>query len=290
MLLSEFLDDVRRDAPFLLTGPFNGNVSGIVCFASAAHILEKALANEHVSAVIVADELSNAALAAPIGVAVSPNPREAFFLLHNKIVAASEAALPGPSIADSADVAPTARIGRGGVICGGATIADFAFVGSRSVVGEGAFVGEGAVIGVAGHFEQWALGRRLRVQHGGAVRIGAGAQVLAGAVVQKGIFEVETSIGVDAVIGPGVLLAHGVSVGEGAVVTGGVTVAGYTSIGSSVWIGPGSTIGNNLEIGENARIEIGSTVIQSVSSGARVSGNFAIRHASHLRAWRELTR
>ena len=277
------------DAEFAATAPFNGTVDRAISFAADERYLQRALDNPHVVAVIVPEALADRgremAEAAGKGLCLHATPRDLFFRLHNRLVEAWLAALPGPRIAAGARVADSARVHPGAVIGERVEIADLAVIGPGVELAAGAYVGEGALVGVVGHFEHASAGARFRVQHGGRLYVGENTQILPGAIVQRDVYANETRIERNVSIGPGVKLGHGVMVGEGTTVTGGTTVAGFTRIGQRVFIGPNATIGNNLTLGDGCRCEIGAVVIKDVSAGGRVSGNFAGRHTETVRDW-----
>ncbi len=252
-------------------------------FCQNLAFLETANANRNVTAVITTPELA-AEVCAP-GVAVSANPRLAFFRIYRQFVAGGLAYPPmafgmgeGCDIHPSAVVSPRTRIGSRVTIAANAVIEDFV------EIGDGSYIGANAVIGAEGMMTVWEDdGSPLVLKHAGGVTIGREVVILAGAVIAKSLYRNFTHIGDYCQIGILSNIGHGVRVGERCVISGNCIVTGRTTLGDRVWMGVSASVAPGLEIGAGAQIKMGSIVVRDVAPGHVVSGNFALPHNINMK-------
>jgi UDP-3-O-[3-hydroxymyristoyl] glucosamine N-acyltransferase len=252
-------------------------------FCQNLAFLETANANRNVTAVITTPELA-AEVRAP-GVAVSVNPRLAFFRIYRQFVAAGLAYPPmafgmgeGCDIHPSAVVSPRTRIGSRVTIAANAVIEDFV------EIGDGSYIGANAVIGAEGMMTVWEDdGSPLVLKHAGGVTIGREVVILAGAVIAKSLYRNFTHVGDYCQIGILSNIGHGVRVGERCVISGNCIVTGRTTLGDHVWMGVSASVAPGLEIGAGAQIKMGSIVVRDVAPGQVVSGNFALPHNINMK-------
>jgi sugar O-acyltransferase (sialic acid O-acetyltransferase NeuD family) len=120
-------------------------------------------------------------------------------------VRALGAFLASPLIHPSAVISPTARIGRGSVVCPLCFVNREARVGAGVIVNSGSVVGHNTVVEDAAH-----VGARVALT--GGVRVGARTPVGAGAVLVPGVH-----VGSDAKVGAGAVVLHDVGNGVTAV-------------------------------------------------------------------------
>lgn len=280
--LKNFFDVTDRDGSFVQTQFANTTQSNSLCFAATERYIDIARDNPAISAIITSPELVHRCRddQAVAGVA---NPEKEFYRIHNEM-AQNHQMRPAlnPGIHETARIHKTASIDPYSQIDAHVEVGPNASVMSGSVLGENAVVGPNAVIGAEGHFFKRFDDNLVMVCHAGGVRLAAGAHVLAGAIVSKAMHTDFTEIGTQSVVSVKAHVGHGCKIGERTIIAGSAQISGYTSIGDDCWIGPSATVGNLLKVGNNVKIETGSVVIESLSDGARVSGNYAVKHATNM--------
>ena len=237
-------------------------------------------------------------------------PKLAFAQIGHLLYPAAEIE---PGIHASAQVHPSAVIGRGSQIDAGAIIECDVRIGDGCHVGYHAVLGPGVVLGndcrIGAHT---AIGNALigeRVEIGSCVSIGGqGFGFVTGPsgllrVLQVGrvIVEDDVEIGAncaidrgamgDTVIGAGtvidnlVQIGHNVRLGRNCVLSGQVGVAGSTVLGNGVMVGGQAAISDHLNIGSGARIAGKSGVMRDVEPNGAVGGYPAVP----IRQWHRQT-
>lgn len=280
--LSDFSASPLQDSSFSRTQFANTTQLDSLCFANSARYLKVAQDNPAVTAVVTTPALAPQ-WNCEKGLVTSNTPEEDFYRLHNCLVRDHAMRPPlTPGIATSAQIHPSAIVDPYSEVGPDVEIAAGAVVMAGSVLGTGSVIGPNAVIGADGHFFKRYQGQLFNVLHAGGVRLGAGAHVLAGAVVSKSLHPDFTEIGAQSVVSIKSHVGHGCVIGERTIIAGAAQISGYTRIGDDGWIGPGATVGNLLKIGNNIRIEAGSVVVEGLTDDARVSGNYAVRHATNM--------
>jgi UDP-3-O-[3-hydroxymyristoyl] glucosamine N-acyltransferase len=282
---------VMRPGSVRMTGFADTDLPGALVCARDPRYIAQAVANPAVAGIVTAPDLAadvparlDAAGRGDIAVLTAEDAQQAFYLVHNALIADHGLCAPlTPGIHPDAVIHPAAHVDPHVQISAGAQVDAGAVIGRGAVIGAGAYVGPGALVAVDGHFSKRFDGKLLRIRHAGGVRIGARSQILAGAIVQRALHPDFTTIGADCVIAPGAHVGHGVQIGQGCTLTGGVQVAGYTTIGREVWIGPGAVIRNTTRIGDHARIEIGAVVAGAVPARDHLAGFFALPRTRALR-------
>ena len=207
---------------------------------------------------------------------------------------------PNGAISGSAQIDPSALIGRGAQIDFGAivgpnvTVGDRCHVASHAVLGAGVCIGSDSRIGAHSTIGSTLMGERVEI--GSSCTIGGpGFGFVAGPsgplrLLQLGrvIIEDDVAIGSnctidrgamgDTVIGTGtvidnlVQIGHNVRLGRRCVLSGQVGIAGSTILGDDVMVGGQTAISDHLVIGAGARIAGKSGVMRDVAAGSRVGG------------------
>jgi sugar O-acyltransferase (sialic acid O-acetyltransferase NeuD family) len=107
-----------------------------------------------------------------------------------------------------------------------------------------------------------------------AAHISRGAQIGFNVLIMAGVVITSNAvIGNHVCILPNSVIHHDASVGDWTLIGAAVTVAGGTAIGRNCYVGSGSSIMNDLTVGDRTLVGLGSNVIRSVPSDAKVAGN-----------------
>ncbi|MDH7513138.1 MAG: UDP-3-O-(3-hydroxymyristoyl)glucosamine N-acyltransferase [Clostridiales bacterium] len=219
-----------------------------------------------------------------------------------------------PGVHPSAQVAPTAKLGK-----------DVA-VGALSVVGDDAEIGEGTII-----FPLVIIYPRVKIGEGAVihshvsiregVRVGNRVIIHNGAVIgsdgfgyikmengsyrkipQKGtvVIEDDVEIGANTAVDRAALgetlirrgvkidnlvqVAHNVEIGENAILTGQVGIAGSSRVGKNVVMGGQAGVADHVNVGDNATIAAQSGIHKDIPAGAIVAGtpHLDIREAAKI--------
>lgn len=199
-------------------------------------------------------------------------PRLAFAQAANRFFALCSE----PTIAASAAIDPSVRIGKrvsigehcvlsGGVRIGDDTIVRHGVVlGPRVEVGSRCVIGSNTVIGEVGFgLAKQADGRNLRIPHIGSVVIEDDVEIGALTSIASGTID-PTRIGAGAKIDDHVFIAHNVQLGENVMVIACAELSGSVRVGANTWIGPNVSVRDGLTIAADSLVGIGSTVVKSL--------------------------
>jgi UDP-3-O-[3-hydroxymyristoyl] glucosamine N-acyltransferase len=209
-----------------------------------------------------------------------------------------------PSVAPSAIVASSAKIGgtstvQAGVVIGeNVEIGEGCVIGANSVIGDGCVIGDHTQIGACSTISHSIIGQRVILhrgvhigQDGFGFALGRGGHIK---VPQLGRVLIEDDVeigsgtcidrgtGPDTVIGEGskidnlVQIGHNVQIGRHAVIVAQVGVAGSSRIGDGAVLAGQVGIAGHLKIGAGAKIAAQSGVMQDVPAGASVGGSPAV--------------
>jgi acyl-[acyl carrier protein]--UDP-N-acetylglucosamine O-acyltransferase len=266
--------EMKRDGTFEELGHADSVVAGTLAYCDTVHHLAMAGANPCVSCVLTTSDLA-AQAAAGKGVAVSVNPRNAFYRLHERLDPGSSAG--ETVIHPSAIVSSLAKIGRGVVIAERVVIMD------DVVVGDHTFIDAGAILGAEGLLYIREDGNNHRIRHRGGVRIGKHVTILANAVVVRAIHPGQpTRIDDHSIVGIASTIGHEASVGRNCVISGNSVIARRAIIGDGAWVGSSTMVREYVHVGAGASVKAGSVVVEDVPEGAEVSGNFAVSHTRRM--------
>ncbi len=274
--------EVLRDADFSVTLHPRAATPGAICYALTEAALLRVNRNPNLSAVITTPALAGQ-VSEEKGVATVENPQESYYRLHNHLF---QAGLMEPHanhfIDPSAEIAPTAVLGRKLQIGAGVKIGFGAVIHDYTILGEGTFIGDYVVLGGRGMQNTKVDGRRFKVEWAGGVKIGRDCEILTAAIVQRPYHCEYTEIGDETQAAGKASIGHGAKIGPRAMIGGNAQIAGNVHIGQDVWIGQASTLSDGLEIGDRAQVKMGSVVVRNVPADAAVSGNFAIPHERNI--------
>ncbi len=283
--------EVEREGTFEDLGTITHRRPAMLGYIEAEKFLKALTSNDGFACVITTRELAQR-LPQHLGVAVSADPRRAFFTAHNRLAQGDFYGAKFDSTVDpTASIDPSAHIASEGVVVGPrARIGPHAVILEGSRLGTDVSIGPGTVIGGAG-FEFKRLGQEiLAVKHAGGVLIGDRVEIQANSAVDRAIYGGSTEIGDDTKIDNLVHVAHYAVIRRRCLIAASAMIAGSATIGDDVWIGPAAVISSEVAIGDGASVTIGSVVISPVASGDRVTGHFAFEHRSFMRQWLQASR
>lgn len=200
-------------------------------------------------------------------------------------------ARPAPSVAPSAVIDPTARIGRDVTVGPGCIIGPEVEIGDRSElrgnvivgprvkIGRSCLIKSGAVIGEEGFgIAKDSNGRNVRIPQFGSVVIGDEVEIGSLTTVTSGTLD-PVLIADRVKIDDHVHIGHNAVIGSDAIITA-CSEMGRVKIGRGVWIGPNTSIKEGIEICDDAFVGIGSVIIRNIE----VPGVYAGVPARMLRA------
>lgn len=207
---------------------------------------------------------------------------------------------PLASVAESAEVAPSASIGPFAVVAAGAHVGARTIVHAHAVIASGAVVGpdcvlhahvsirerctlgarvvvqDGAVIGSDGFgFATAADGTHVKIPQLAPVIIEDDVEIGANTTIDRPAVG-ETRVRAGTKIDNLVQIAHGVLVGRNTLLAAQVGIAGSTTVGDSVMLGGQVGVTGHVAIGDRARAVAKTGITNSVEAGAFVSGYPAI--------------
>lgn len=213
-------------------------------------------------------------------------------------------------IAPSAMVDPTAQLGAGCRVEGGAIIGGQVRMGARChiggnvVIGDGVILGDDCRIGAGASITHSILGHRVYIYPGarigqdgfgfasgpaGHLRIPQLGRVVIHDDVEIGANStIDRGAGPDTVIGAGcmidnlVQIGHNVQMGKGCVIVSQVGISGSTKLGDFVVIGGQAGLAGHLTIGSGVRMAARSGVASHIPAGTEVGGAPAVP----IREWR----
>lgn len=272
---------VVRDGVFANMGFAVDSCEDMLTFISDPRYSEMVGAGHGISCVLTTEDLCEE-MPETVGIAITPDPRMTFFLLHNYLVECTDFyRRPGETrVAKTASVHPSAFVSTRGVSIGdGVVVEANATVLEGVVIEQEAVIRAGVVLGCEGFEFRRQEGGILPVRHAGSVLIRPRAEIQANSCVSRSVFRKPTEIGAESKIDNLVHIAHNVRIGLRCLIAAGVTIGGSARLGDEVWIGPGATISNGVSIGDRAAVTLGSVVLGDVEAGSTVAGNPA-------RAWR----
>jgi len=280
-----------RDGVFDGLGFVDDNSGRTLVFAENAAFIRRAAANPAVACILTSNALAHI-VPAELGVLTAPDPRRAFFEVHNWLATNSSffhVARP-TSVAPSARVHASAYIDPNSVCIGeGCVIEPNVVIVGPAVVGARTRIDAGAVVGSSAFQTSGRTGAYVELLHVGGVNIGEDCHIYSNATIARGVFRPSTEIGDRCQVGANAFISHQCHLGANVFVGHGATINGRSIVGDGAWIGPGAIVSNEVNVGPRARVALGSTVIQDVPEDGRVAGlpaldqHIMFRHAATVR-------
>lgn len=237
------------------------NISGVICTEEVAEIIK----NDYQG-----------------GIAVTHNPKKAFFEIHNQL--GNQRLKCEETYIDA-----TANICKGAIIAeNNVYIAENVDIYSNVIIKEGTYIGknsiirEGSVLGGPAFYYFGEGNERKLVNSTGTVRIGNNVELHANVIVEKGVMYGETLIGDNSKIDNNVVIGHDSKVGKNCTIAGNSILAGGVVLEEDTFLGVSATIAPNVTVGRGGKISSGAVVTKNVAKGKHVSGNFAIEHDRYI--------
>ncbi|MBN1810364.1 MAG: UDP-3-O-(3-hydroxymyristoyl)glucosamine N-acyltransferase [Anaerolineae bacterium] len=274
------LTRVARDGEFESLGFVTHKSPAMLVFLENEKFLPALLNNSTITCVITSEQLAEQ-LPKQFGVAVSPNPRRAFYTFHNWLATETDFYWTGfpTTISKSASIHPTAYVADRDVRIGERVLIEpNVTVLGRVIIEDDVIIRAGTVVGSEGFEFNLIDGEILAVVHGGGVRIGRRVEIQSNTCVDRAVFGGFTEIGEDTKIDNLIHIAHNVRIGKRCRMAALAMIGGSVTMGDDVWVGPSVSISSEITIGDGASLTLGAVVTRDVVAGQRVTGNFAIEH------------
>ncbi len=280
---------LARSGTFASLGTLRGSTPDMLSFAEDEKYVPEVLRNEYLSCLVCSEavfaRLEGESRGKGLGVIVSPEPRWAFFRLHNWLVRNTEFYRPRRAnrIDPSARIHPTAVVADHNVEIGPhVQIGAHVVVHPNTILDERVVIRANVTLGGSGFEFKRVGGGILSIEHGGGVHLHREVEVLANSHIARGLFGGDTEVGEQTKIDALVNISHNVRIGRRCLIAANTAISGSTEVGDDVWIGTGATLADGLEIGSGSTISLGAVVVTNVAAGSRVTGNFAIPHDRFL--------
>lgn len=188
-------------------------------------------------------------------------------------------------ISKTASIGPFVSVGEHCVIGENTTIHSNCSIYDKSIIGDDVIIHANSAVGMDGFgYIPDEDGENINFLHIGSVRIENKVVIGSNSSICKGALG-NTTIGENTKIDNQVHIAHNVIVGRNCLIAANAMIAGSVSIGDNVWVGPGVNLTDCLEVSDNAAVTIGSSVIENVDKGQRVTGYFAQPHYQFMKKY-----
>lgn len=284
--LAEFahLGRVVRDTDFFSVGKISTQVDARLVPVQSIEYLASALNMSGIAGIICPPELANE-VSDGIGCITTNDPQRVAYAIHCDLAARSGYLWDGfaSRIAVSAQIHASAEIAARDVVIGEDVVVEAgAIIGERTIIAENCTIGPRSLIGTSAFELYNSAGRNHLRRQAGGVWIGSDTLFLGAVVVSRSVFPTFTRIGNGCAFDTMVQIAHDCDVGNDVSIACGAMLMGRVMVGPGVYIGPNATVSNGITIGDRASISLGATVVKDVSVGQKVTGNFAVDHATFI--------
>ena len=237
------------------------DIAGVICNAEVAKVLETRYYG---------------------GLAISGNPKKAFFQLHNYYSKSMK-------IKEKTKIHPTATIHHSAIIDEyNVVIGENTTIMANTIIKEGTEIGddciirEGCVLGSPAFYYFGEGNEKTLVNSTGKLRICNNVELHTNVIIEKGVMEGSTIIADNTKIDNCCVIGHDTHIGHNVTIAGGSTLAGGVVLGDNCFLGVGVNIAPSISCGKNSKMSTGSVVTKDVPENTQVSGNFAIDHEKYL--------
>lgn len=223
---------------------------------------------------------------------------------------------PEPHISQMANIAPSAKTGKGCVIGNNVVIGENVEIGDQCwleagcVIQDNVIIGKGCRIGANSTVSHTLIGDNVRLYPGcqigqdgfgfaidpkGHIKVPQLGRVIIEDSVEIGANScIDRGAGPDTVIGQGtwidnlVQVGHNVKIGKGCVIVAQVGISGSTIIEDYAVIGGQVGVAGHLKIGSGARIGAQSGIMRDIPAGAEYMGSPAVPMKQFMRQFATL--
>ena len=242
--------------------------------------------NTAVSCVLCTEELVGKIPKTVSGICTSSTPKLDFFLLHNRLCKLNEYKRTAfkTKIGKNCSISPLAHINTENVIIGdNVKIEDFVSIRANTRIGNNVTIRACSVIGGDGFEYKCSENEVHFVEHVGGVEINDFVEIFSNTCICKAFFPWDnTIIGEHSKVDNLVHIGHACKIGKRNLIVAGAVFCGGATTGDDVYIGPNATIAR-INMAEKSKASLGSVVINNVTPGKTMSGNFAVDHLTMLR-------
>ena len=212
---------------------------------------------------------------------IVPRPRLTFAKVLQRFFVPPQS----PSLARTARISASARLGKD------IAIGEYTIIGDDVDIGDGTCIGHHVVVGERTRIGRHCLikshcvlgekgfgmeidedGHPFPIPHLGAVVLGDYVELGAFNTVVRGTLD-DTCLGDHVKTDDHVHVAHNVRIGANTQIAAGAEISGSVCIGADAWLSPQCAIIDKVTIGERAMIGIGAVVTKPVAANTIVAGN-----------------
>lgn len=273
------------DAEFETLGQSDSQHPRTLAYCDSLFHLRRADENPNVNCLLSTPELIKRVCHTQ-GVIACDSPRQRFFEIHRQLV---KKRLLQPEmicgVGQNCKIHPTACISKSSRIGDNVEVGAYSVIHDHVDIGSDTFIDSSVQIGVEGLlYSKDQNDNILHVKHQGGVRVGSHCALLSNAViarsVHRGLF---TTIGDHCVIGIAANIGHEAQLENNVVISNHCVIARAARIAEHSHIGTSSVIREYIHVETEAQVKPGSVVVDGVTAGQAVSGNYAVSHRSNLR-------
>ena len=283
---------VIKDGRFNVLGyPHDEPGIPYICFVESKRYLKYCCRNKDISCIICKEELSDDEMLqeSKKGIAICKYPRIAFYHMHNYLADHCDdyrGKFEDNVVGRDCSIHPTAIVADKGVRIGNnVTIEEYVVIRQGVTIGNNSVIRTGAIIGGENQLVSYDEDcKAFHVHQVGRTYIGNSVEISYYTMVARGVFLHETTwIDDNVCIEMGSMVGHNVKIGCNSWIGPNCQICGNTNLGENVRMAPGAIVSNRLNIGNNSNIIIGSVVVDNVTEGKKMTGNFAIEHSQYLK-------
>ena len=178
-------------------------------------------------------------------------------------------------ISNSAEIHPTAKIGKNVYVGSGAVIGENCVVGNNTRIDANVTLYDGVRIGINCHLYSGAtIGsdgfgyfldenkKYKKIQHIGGVTIGNNVDIGTNSCIDRGVLDdtvIEDNVKIDNLV----QIAHNVQIGSNTIIIAGAVISGSVILGKNCWISPGAVIKNGVNLKDEVQVGMNSVVYRS---------------------------
>lgn len=230
-------------------------------------------------------------LLVPADASLSPQPGCTYVLVDDprmafmKVLRAFFVPKKTPSIAATAVIHPSVRLGTGisigehVVIEENCEIGDQCSIGHNTVIRDSTLIGKNVTIGsnctiggVGFGYEKDEEGIFQLIPHLGNVILSDHVEIGNNTCIDRAVLG-STLLGESARVDNLVHIAHGVTIGKNSMIIANAMIAGSVSVGDDSWVAPSASVLNQKKLGSGVTIGMAAVVVKDVPDGQTIAGS-----------------